>query len=67
MANQSDDTRKPKSPELAHANYHEWHAAVCDELYAIDAEALFEKAAPTDTGVEQAGNVHVDIVDLATR
>ena len=67
MANQDDDAKKPKIPLLTQANYHVWYAAVCDELYAIDAELLFAKAALTDDNAEQAGNVHVDDVDLPTR
>ena len=48
MANQDDDAKKPKITLLTQANYHVWYAAVCDELYAIDAELLFAKAALTD-------------------
>ena len=67
MANQDDDAKKPKIPLLTQANYHVWYAAVCDELYAIDAELLFAKAALTNDNAEQVGNVHVDDVDLPTR
>ena len=67
MANQDDDAKKPKIPILSQTNYHVWYAAVCDELYAIDAELLFEKAALDANNAEQRGNVDVAEVDLPTR
>jgi hypothetical protein len=67
MANQDDNVKKPKIPMLTQANYHVWYAAVCDELYAVDAELLFAKAALTAQNAEQNGNVNEDDVDLATR
>ena len=67
MSNLSDDAKKPRIPELTSANYYVWYAAVCDELFAIDAELLYEKAALTAHNAEQAGNVDVQDVDLPTR
>jgi hypothetical protein len=67
MANQDDDAKKPKIPVLSQTNYHVWYAAVCDELYAIDAELLFEKAALDANNAEQRGNVDLGEVDLPTR
>ena len=67
MANQDDDAKKPKIPVLSQTNCHVWYAAVCDELYAIDAELLFEKAALDADNAEQRGNVDAADVDLPTR
>ena len=63
----TEETSKPKIPTLTHGNYYEWYHAVGNELYAIDAELLFEKAAPTHTGAEQTGKVDATDVDEKTR
>ena len=63
----TEETSKPKIPTLTHGNYYEWYHAVGNELYAIDAELLFEKAVPTNTGAEQTGKVDATDVDEKTR
>ncbi len=37
----SDENTKPKIPVPTANNYHEWMAAVADELYAIEADELY--------------------------